>query len=350
MPAPTVLPPLPPNLYSNLPDETRLILASPDGKVLYTAATLGLLRYSSWDARTGKLIRRFGAIKFGNLEGTLSPSGKILANEYGDLDGSRVVLLHSATGKEKLQIKKPTPAGMGFDLNDEVVALPTEDDMRLFSVDTGKIVGKLRHRRRRDYYPKKPRFSSDGKQLLWIGYTNRELEAYADSSAEDELVWFDWKRRKVINAVTFPQTNLYGAWFSGDGKVILVFGFRRYWRKSIVTGKTVATKVRLIALDAQTGKLMYTRLADIHPNDIAVSPDGRWFAFSREDGPVPGKEYLAIYEVKTGREKIRLKGRFENTGIFSPDSKTYYIRDPGMITRWKLQNAETWKRSKLTPR
>ena len=329
----------PPNLYSNHWAQVETILPSPDGKVIYTGEK-SKVKFHSRDARSGRLIRSFGVFHYGNADAVLSPDGKILGFGYGGWNGDRIVLFHTASGKEKLQLPKPKAVGYGFDLNNEVVAVPDNDYIRLFSVKNGDFVGKLQHRVR-DFYPKRPRFSSDGKQLLWIGSTSRDFNSYANGHSNDEIVWFDWKKQQRIHAIEFSHTDLFNARFSGDGKVILATGFRRYWVKSRATKSALATDTLLFAVDAQSGKQLYSRIITDWPNEIAVSPDGKWFAFpSPRKRDVQGKQSFSIYAVRSGKEMDRIQTDYSPAAAWSADSKTLYL-DLGTIRRIQ-QNGGRW--------
>lgn len=344
-PIPTATPIPVPNLYSNYYVNAEVILPSPDGKLIHVGERNNKTKFSTWNARTGDLVRRFGVFRLGNADGVLSPSGAILGFGHGGWNGKRVVLFDSATGKERLQIPKPKATGYGFALNDEVVTLPTNDHIHLLSTRNGKLVGKL-HYQARDFYPTKPQFSPDGKRLLWIGFPNRDFDSYANGNSHDEVVWFDWKKRKRIHAIEFPQTELSWARFSGDGKVILASGFRHYWVKSRTLKSEIATEVRFFAIDARTGRQLYTWHINDWPHEVAVSPDGQWFTFQTEKGEgSQSAEYLSVYAVKTGQEVHDVKGWFTNSGAWSADSKTLYI-DNGPMWRLKLQNNRDWKLNK----
>jgi WD40 repeat protein len=377
--------PLPfPNLYADAVANTQFISPSPDGKTIYTGDIGGRIKYSVWDARTGGLIRSH-IIPGSHYAGAVfSPSGKLMAFRFDSPShGDSVLLFDRARGLHKLRIWKREATGHGFDLNDDVVAMPTDDTMRLFSTRNGKRVGELSHRAD-DFYPTKPRFSPDGKQLLWIGFTLHKPESYANGNANDEIVWFDVKSRKLINAVDLPQMEIANACFSGDGNVILAIAFRHYWVRSrqvqsrqaqnratksaivnkgaIATKVSIATEPRFFAIDARTGKQLYTWAAShwpaatrkqLHnyfisqwPYEMAVSPDGKWFTFPRSQGTEARlRNYTAVHEVRTGREVHAVETAFPNAGAWSPDSKTLYLQDE-VIWRLQLQNGGNWQLNK----
>lgn len=224
---PTPVPPPAPNLYSSHYRMIRSIMVSPDGKLIHTGHQDPKAKFSTWNAKSGTLIRRFGLFHLGKADAFLSPDGKIIGFGYGGWKADQLVLFNSATGKVRLQRQK---TGHYFALANDVVAMSTRDEMRFFSTKDGRYLYKLRHKAS-EFFPGRPQFSRDGKLLLWVGNTGHDSEAYANGSGSDELVWFDWKKRKLIHAIQFPQTDLSEARFSGDGKVILATGVRYYWMK-----------------------------------------------------------------------------------------------------------------------
>jgi tricorn protease-like protein len=158
------------------------------------------------------------------------------------------------------------------------------------------------------------------------------------------LVWFDAQTQQQLGATVFSQTDLFDACFSGDGKVILAIGFRRYWVKSRATKSAIATDVRLFALDARTGKRLYTKVVNTWANNFAVSPNGKWFAYPILEGSQQtGKRFLGIFEVKTGREVQRTQDF--SPAAWSPDSRTLYL-DGFSLWRLQLQNDGNWKLDK----
>lgn len=347
-PVPTATPiPTPaPNLYRWYDGQIVSILPSPDGKVVHTGEQLGRQKFHTWDALSGSLIRRFGKFRYGNGDGALSPNGKLLAFGHGGWHGDRVVLLDTATGKEKSKVKKPRAVnGSGFDLNDEVVALPANNEIRLYRIDNGGFLRGLRHRRR-STYPTLPRFSNDGRRLLWIGDTVADNAGYASGQANAEIVWLDWKRVMQQHSIQFPQTSISYARFSGDGKIILATGIRHY-RVNGRTGKTdIAADSRLFAIDASTGRKIYSKSTNAYANEIAVSPDGKWFTHPGR-GVAPGEpeSYLGIYHVATGKASYLLHSWNIASAAWSPDSKTLYL-DENPVWRLNLQANGSWKLNK----
>jgi WD40 repeat protein len=304
------------------------------------------LRYSIWDARSGALVRRFGAFRGYVEEFDLSPSGKLFAAATGEWAGNYVVLFNGPTGGELLRIKKPAKGMRGLALNDEALALPTDDFILLYNVTTGKPIGKLQ-RRVSDFYPQNPRFSPDGSQLLWIGQASRNYESYANGNSNDEIVWFNYKKRRRISAIELPRTQVYTARFSGDGKVILAVGASYRWVKGFATNNDIHSDFTLFAVDVKTGSLRYSQPLPSVLTDFAVSPNGRWFGVLFEEGTFgTTRNLVSIREVKTGREIQRIGGDGP-LYAWSADSKTFYRRNGYLegqyaVARWQLQANGKW--------
>ncbi|BCM94308.1 hypothetical protein IAD21_06213 [Abditibacteriota bacterium] len=346
-PKPTPLP----NLHTNFGGIIQAVLPSADGKWVYTGiqGVATKPRFAKWDAKSGALIRRFGLFRVTNGGAVLSPNGRILGFGKGGWRGDRVVLFDTATGKERRQfISRPNVEGgfADFALNDEVVALQTDDDVRLVRITDGRFVGKLRHRTS-DYYPKKPVFSPDGHQLAWIGFSNRDYDSYANGNSNDEIVWFDWKTRKRLGALEFSHSDLFNVRFSGDGHVLLVWGFHRYWVKSRTGHNDIATQEKMWAIDAHRGKEMWDWNMSGWGNNIGVSPNGRLFsAPQRYNVGQNSPDYTSIREVATNHEVVRLPLDSGYTSAWSSNSRTIYIPNYAGLMRVNRQTNDSWKSGK----
>lgn len=341
VPAPTTahLPEL--NLYSNAYSDYEVVFSSSDSNFIYTGTTFEKLKFSKWDARSGRLIRSFGAFRYANTESVLSPNGKMLAFGHGGWNGDRIVVFDANTGKERLQIKKPPSDTYGFDMSNKLVALPTNDEVRVYDAVTGKLSGKFTHRPR-DFYPRMPRFSPGGKRLLWIGFSSYDYEPYADGKTTDEIVCFDLANGRKLQTYSVPRTQMMQVRFTGDGKAILAIGYRPLWQKKSGGKREIRMEQFLMGFDTASAKRTFTKSLHTMPNDFAVSPDGKWFSFRSEKATDPTLDQsVAICEVSSGAERFRSKGSSTNCGSWSADSKTLYFADRG-IRRVKLREDGKW--------
>jgi len=333
-----------PNLYSNFWPDTLALLPSPDGKWVTTGVqgAASQTKFAKWNARDGQLMRRFGRYRFGDADALLSPDGQILGFGSGGSNGDRVVLLDAAGGKERRRIVKPKSVAGGysdFDLSNRAVAVTTDDDVLIFRSDNGRPMGKLRHRVF-DYFPKKPRFSPDGRQLAWIGFSNRDFNSYANGSSNDEVVWFDLNLKKRVGAVEFSHCDLFNVRFSGDGRTLLVCGFRRYWVKSSTGHNDVSAQATMWAVDARSGHKKWDWNMSGWVKDTSASPDGRFFATEQNFGAK--SDHVTVREVSGNREVCRVPGNFYGQPAWSADSRTLYLPS-WPIKRLELRSNGRWK-------
>lgn len=340
------------NLYSNFWPQSVTLLPSPDGKWIYTgvAGAATRTRFAKWNARSGELVRPFATSRFGNADAVLSPSGTILGYGEGGSGGNRVVLLDPLSGTQRGQIARPpSVAGddAGFDLSNELVALATNRGVSLFRADNGRPAGKLAHRVS-DYYPKWPRFSADGRQLAWIGSSNRDFASYANGVANDEVVWFDLAHKKRLGVAQFSHCDLFGVRFSGDGRTLLVCGFRRFWASGRGGQNDVCAQAEMWALDARSGQTRWNWNLSGWVKDVSASPDGRFFAFEQNFGS--SGDHITVREVKSNREVCRVPGQFSGGPAWSADSRTLYLPhwpikrlEKQANGRWKLHEARSMR-------
>lgn len=343
-PRPTPPPVSKPNLYSNFWPQTVTVLPSPDGRWVYTGVSGAATRtkYVKWNARNGELKNPLATSRFGDADAILSPDGTTLGYGEGGSKGNRVVLLDPISGQERGQIVQPQGAAKeetGFDLSNELVALATKDNVSLFRVDDGQLFGKFSHRAV-DYFPKKPRFSPDGRQLAWIGFSNRDFNSYASGSSNDEIVWFDTRTKKRLGAVEFSHCDLFGVRFSGDGRTLLVSGFRRFWTKGRAGQNDIGAQARLWAIDALSGQTRWSWNMSGWVKDVAVSPDGLFFATEQNFGS--SRDHIIVREVRRNREVIRVPGDFSGQPAWSADSRTLYLPN-WPIKRLEKQANGSWK-------
>ncbi len=324
---PKIAPVSKPNLYSNFWPQTVTLLPSPDGRWVYTGVSGAATRtkYVKWNARNGELMCPLATSRFGDADAILSPDGKIFGYSEGGSQGDRVVLLDPSGGKEPAQINRPQGAHneeSSFDLSNDLVALAAKNNVSVFRADNGQLFGKFAHRVL-DYYPKNPRFSPDGRQLAWIGFSDRDFNSYADGISSDEIVWFDTHTKKRLGAVQFSHCDLFGVRFSGDGRTLLVSGFRRFWAKGRADQNDIGAQAKLWAVDARTGQTRWNWNLSGWIKDISVSPDGLFFAFEQNFGS--SGDHITVRELSSNREVCRVPGQFSGQPAWSADSRTLYL-------------------------
>ncbi len=110
-----------------------------------------------------------------------------------------------------------------------------------------------------------PRWSPDGKTLLFISSRTGNNDLWTVHPADEELGWIDGFDFPVQQLTIDPAEDMGGRW-SPDGSSI-----------AFIRGKG-----NLMVMDSE-GKNARTVLEHWSPSDFSWSPDGRWFAYSTVD-------------------------------------------------------------------
>jgi WD40 repeat protein len=252
-----------------------------------------------WDARTGRelhCLRGHGS----NVHAvTYSPDGKWIAAA-----SARAHLWDATTGKE---VRRLGPAegqlSVAFAPDGKTLATGNDRRVRLFDVQTGALLAELVL----DNEGGRPVvFSPDGK-LLAVGPS--------PAAAGDVALW-DVATRKVVRRLCGHPCAVMSLAFARGGKALLSAGFDstlRLWQ--VDTGKEVRR---------------FPSLASFN-QFVAVSADGKRFAFPGEDG-------IEVREVDTGKKLLQLGGLEGNySAAFSPDGTTLIAGSfDGGVRAWEL--------------
>ena len=329
-PVPTATPTPIPNFFRGQGWSNQIPIASRDGQRIVTHPGGGRndLRFAVWNAKTGEMVRGFGAFRggVGNKAPILSPNGEMTLFDNGGYHYDRLVLLDVGTGRQLRQWKRDKRAeGYGVALSNDYLATLSNDDVRLHSLKTGVLGKKLRHRAR-DYFPSNPDFSPDGKRISWIGFSTWEYEAYANGSQDNEIVSFDVESGKKIWRRAFPHLHLTQIRHTGDGKTLIARGNHYFWAKSRKE-KALASYAKIYGLNALTGVKLWEKNAEYGGNEIPVSPDGKWIALTLRNANSSGNERIAICEARTGKQR----GEFLQSFI-----EVFWSADSSQI--WTSQN------------
>jgi hypothetical protein len=240
-----------------------------------------------------------GPAKSGFSKIVFSPDGKLLA--AGSFQGSTIWLFDVAAAKEKVRLQLPLnnyDYHLAFSADGRtLVAAGREDDViRTFDVVTGKQIREV----------KKPM-----RTLLALAPGGKRA-VYTDHGRGFHLAAMDVESGKVIWKIDgFAQQNRimgFGACaFSHDGKLLAVHGMNR----------------EVQVWDAETGNVIRAmddgdRYASGAFKFATFSPDGKHIATGGHTD-----DSLHVYDVKTGKERLRIK-RKNKTGwafsaSFSPD-------------------------------
>ena len=344
-PIPTPIPaatPTPiPNFFRGAGWSNSIPKATRDGKRIIThpdSMTSPALRFAVWDAKTGDLVRRFGLFRggVGNKSPIVSPDGKLVLFDNGGYNFNSNVLLDVGTGRQLQQWKRTRSEGLGIALSNLFLAMPTEDDVRLYSLQTGALKKTFKHRSR-DYSPYELNFSPDGKRLCWTGFSAWDYAALANGSRDNETVCFDVAGERKIWRRAFAHTFLMEIQHSGDGKVLIVRGFHYFWNKNQPTDRLNSYRM-IWGLDAQTGAILWEKKVEYGGNEIPVSPDGKWIALALRSQKVNGDDKISICEARTGRERGQF---FESSGdvFWSADSGQIWTSNSKRVV---LQKDGSW--------
>jgi RNA polymerase sigma factor (sigma-70 family) len=286
------------------------VALAPDGSTVAQATTYSVIRL--WDLATGReLFTDFAGHDGRVLAIAFSPDGRLLVS--GDAN-QQVRLWDAATGKPLRALDAVggtlafAPDGRRFASasGNEPVRYdePPDETVRVWDVDTGNEVFRLRHRGA--FQIVRVAFTPDGAGLL-------SLEAQtADNGSRGSGALCRWDagtgrhRRRMPLGEPHPR----GAAFSPDGRTLAV-------------GGAYEGKAALRILDVPSGR--EGPVLDTQPDLVptAFSPDGRLLA-TQDWGPgrIPNgksKDAARVWEVATGKEVLRLVG--VGGLVFSPDGR-----------------------------
>jgi WD40 repeat protein len=368
-----------------------LLAFSPDGKALVAASWHQDGPLPLWDARTGRLVRRFarsGRRPEGVAHLAFSAAGDTLA-----CAGRRLWCWETATGKELALPPEAERPVACFALSARGALLSVEGDgdaLLLREAATGKEAGRLR----RAAYVHGALVCPDGKALVW-GEEKRDLllwdaatgKVLVRSKAEGGLprgpnvalsrdgkvlvlrapdyglrVW-DVAAGKELRQFGGPQEVYAGTvGFAPGGQVLAVSaGAARWWdratgnerrqlplpRPQWMSPTALSADARLLAWVAGKSEGGQVRVWDLvggkevrrfgakdtSPGALAFSPDGRTLAVT--DG-----EAVRLWSLPTGREGPRVAagtlGPYPARAAFSPEGQVLAtMKFPGQVRLWE---------------
>jgi RNA polymerase sigma factor (sigma-70 family) len=323
----------------------------PKDNTLLTAG--GMQRLVAWDLTTGKERRRLGRLMTNSSDLAVSPDGKAVAvAHFGgwvrvidaasgeDLvagggppfwinsaaftpDGRHVltadvhnlILWDPTTGREQARFQKDgnVLGDQWYDLGkDGRTALAINPSKKVLTV-CDPLTGKERSRVSLAFVGDNPvvRAMTPGGKVLAVGNWNA-----------DTLHLVDATTGKVRRSLREAGKKVAGADFTADGRTVAVF-----WNAD--TRHLVdATTIGVWDVATGTRRLQFGRMGPIRgPISVdgwgavyaaALSPDGKWVAYSTQDGT------LAVFEGETGHEVHRLRNlpSGARSFAFSPDGRT----------------------------
>ncbi len=283
---------------------------SPDGHDILTVSQDFLVRL--WETKTGRLLREFlpGSGSASSQVGiAFSPDGKQIAlsgteRAAGDKPGYDPVRLvvNAATGKELSRLPVRTgesDLALAFTPDGKsLISLGQSGVFRIEEIATGD---ELLHRE----FPRDSTgsmvLSPDGKlAAIWTGANTRKL-----------YLW-NWQGAGEPRELKVPRDRIDCPIFSHDGKAVLACDdlepFVYEW-------------------DVTTGDLKHEIALrdDIHPNGLAITPDGQTIAVT-DYGNQRGKNFsgcVLLLERATGKlvGELATPGTSAKDVVFSPDSR-----------------------------
>jgi WD40 repeat protein len=297
--------PLPPNALMRL-GSARLqhaltctgVAFSPIADILASSGRDGAVRL--WDPSTGKELRHIGGPQEGVLAIAYSPSGKLLAGAGGD---GVVYLWDAATGNEvrRLQGHKNQAVSLAFAVKGDVLAVGDAFNIRLWQVDSGKLLQVLESKSGR---VESVSLTPDGRHVAAAGMGIRETAG-----------------GNILHGAPAWQPYSKAVIFSPDGQFLITVG-----ATAIIVWETVSGKqVDRLNGPGQRGAC------------LALAPDGRTVAIGGSDG------VLRLWDWTNAKE-IRKVGPFAlgvEAVAFSRDGQTLASAGGwGTISLWDVATGQ----------
>jgi WD40 repeat protein len=268
-----------------------------------------------WDAVTGGELRRFAhpghAVAF-------SPDGALVASSSRD---QGIKVWEAATGTPRLAIEGRCFGGVAFSPDGKTLAAggylaqdagqgkARADRLRLWDVTTGKVTLRLNAQ---DDLAAGVAFSPDGGTVA--------------AECADVLVAYDVRTAKQTFSETISMTDYphptHGVEFSPDGRLLAAMVFAGPY--------ATPTRYRLLVFDRATrGRVLDLPGPSAWTTNLAFSPDGARLAAGCE------RDSVKVWEVRTGKELVVLRGAGANCVAFTPDGR-------GLLVGGQDRTVQVW--------
>lgn len=373
VPAPTPKPPPVPSLwttrfYSDTGSIPR-ILPSPDSKTVYMAGEINnhASVISAWDVNSGHLLRSFpGAIKprsslsrvFQWSGFALSDDGKRLSYTWvGTGSLHRTGIYDTKSGARLRFISKKTEHGhVTCQPRSHNLAIGLDGRFEIWNADSAALLQHVVWRDKNSPFNwlKSPVYSPDAQRLAIIRTQDTEMGNYSYANGKrDKIGIFSTRNWRRTHTFSWPNTEVRAIGFINNGQTLIVNCTRGLWAKSKTGNNSIYPLSSVRLLDWKSGRERVLRQLPVwrsYKQDLAISPDGRFFAIA-DAFPVyrsvghrmvtAEKEtsYIEIREAQDGKKIASL--RLPNISsvrsmAFAPDNSVlYYVEGYGnYIKQW----------------
>lgn len=316
----------------------NLLRFSPDGKILASAGKKAAVRF--WEVATGNEIRTLRGITDDVEDLAFAPDGKLLAVATA----RRIDFFDPASGA-----KLPREAGtlfcscLVFSPDSKLLAASDgEHDLFLFDAATGKQIERWEANDQRIGFLA---FTPDGKGLISAGLSRRErgdepprftyrlwdpasgqkraeVRLPAHLGAPTPLGFADGKTWTVLCYDLLAERRVF--WQPATGKELAADdGMASRWFVPSQDGRTVAGlgNKAVDFWDVSTGKRLDSLSLENNspPGGVALSPDGRTFAFVASDSTA-----IRLYDRKTRSQRLAIEthSRPITAIVVAPDGRT----------------------------
>ncbi|MBO9308256.1 MAG: WD40 repeat domain-containing protein [Chloroflexi bacterium] len=283
----------------------RHLAASPDGKYIAVASTIGIWLYSAADVT--KQPRFLSGHSEEVQQVAFSSDGAKLASASLD----RTVGVWNVETGERLQTFGGARSGfcaVAFSPDNKLVAAATldQDTIRLWEAESGRVAGILQgHRGQINALS----FKADGKQLasgssdqrvrIWDVEKGAELRALEDAKAQvnavayspdgallavgssnGNVLLYETESYRILQTLQMQRANIGSLAFSPDGKTLAVGASAKIFLWDVASGKNLAS------FDAHRGPII----------SLAFSADGRQIISGAADNAI------RVFDANTTRE------------------------------------------------